>query len=90
MKAVVFYESADNVAEKAPAHFAEHVAGYQSFVESGELLMIGAFADPQTDGSMGIFASRAAAERFVARDPFVIHGVVKSYRILDWNEAIAR
>lgn len=85
----MFYESTENVAEKAPAHFAAHVAGYRPFVERGELLMIGTFADPQADGSMGIFATREAAERFVANDPFVIHGVVKSYRILDWNEALA-
>lgn len=90
MKAVVLYESADNVAEKAPAHFAAHVAQYQPYIERGELLMIGTFADPQHDGSMGIFATRDAAEEFVKNDPFVINGVVKGYRILDWNEAVAK
>jgi uncharacterized protein YciI len=60
MKYVVFYESADDLATKAPAHFAAHAARYQEFVERGELLMIGPFADPQEEGSMAVFTTRAA------------------------------
>jgi uncharacterized protein YciI len=52
--------------------------------------MIGTFADPQRDGSMAIFTTREAAEDFVTGDPFVLNGVVKSWRILEWNEAIAK
>ncbi|MFE8948300.1 hypothetical protein [Streptomyces sp. NPDC007856] len=47
MKYVVFYESADDLDEKAPARFAAHVARYQPFVERGELLMTGPFANPR-------------------------------------------
>jgi uncharacterized protein YciI len=90
MKYVVTYESADNVAERAPAHFPAHVARYQPYLERGELIMIGTFADPQRDGSMAIFTTREAAEDFVTGDPFVLNGVVKSWRILEWNEAIAK
>ena len=88
MKYVVTYESADNVAERAPVHFAAHVTRYQPYVERGELIMIGTFADPQKDGSMAIFTTREAAEDFVKGDPFLLNGVVKSWRILEWNEAI--
>jgi len=49
------------------------------------LLSMLAFADPVADGSMGIFRSREAAERFVANDPFIVEGVVARWRILDWN-----
>ncbi|MEZ0067262.1 uncharacterized protein YciI [Streptacidiphilus sp. MAP12-20] len=89
MKYVVFYESADDLADRAPAHFEAHVARYTPYIERGELLMIGPFADPQKDGSMAVFATRESAEDFVKDDPFVVHGVVKSWRILEWNEAIA-
>src|SRR5207244_9068208 len=82
MKYVVTYESADNVAEKAPKHFAAHVARYKHYVERGELIMIGTFADPQKDGSMAIFTTREAAEDFVKGDPFVLNGAAKSWRIL--------
>ena len=88
MKAVVFYESADRVADRAPAHFPAHRAWWKEFADRGELLMIGTFADPQQDGAMGVFTTRAAAEEFVRGDPFVLHGVVRTWTIKDWNEAL--
>jgi uncharacterized protein YciI len=84
----VIYESADRVRARAPAHHADHVAHYQPFAERGELLMIGTFADPRQDGSMALFTTRDAAERFVAGDPFVRHGVVRAWKILEWNEVL--
>jgi uncharacterized protein len=88
MKAVVFYESADDVATKGRAHFAAHRARWQEFADRGELLMIGPFANAQDDGAMGVFTTRAAAEEFVRGDPFVVHGVVRSWTIREWNEAL--
>jgi uncharacterized protein YciI len=88
MKAVVFYESADDVAVKARPHFAAHSARWKEFADRGELLMIGPFANAQEDGSMGIFATRAAAEEFVRGDPFVLHGVIRNWTIREWNEAL--
>jgi uncharacterized protein YciI len=88
MKAVVFYESADNVAAKAPPHFAAHCARWKEFADRSELLMIGTFANAQEDGSMGIFSTRAAAEEFVRGDPFVLNGVVRNWTIREWNEAL--
>jgi uncharacterized protein YciI len=87
-KHVVFYESADDVKSKAAAYFPAHRARWQDFRDRGSLLMIGTFADPQQDGSMAIFTTRAAAEEFVRGDPFVLHGVVRRWRILEWNEAL--
>ena len=88
MKAVVFYESAADLAEKAPLHMAAHRARWQEFVGRGELLMIGPFANALEDGSMGIFTTREAAEEFVRSDPFVLHGVVRNWTIREWNEAL--
>jgi len=33
-------------------------------------------------------ATRAAAEAFAATDPFVVHGVVQSYRVLEWRDVL--
>ena len=88
-KYVVLYESADDVATRAPAHFAAHREWFTGFHERGELLGIGIFGDPQSEGSMGVFASRAAAERFVADDPFVLNGVVKAWHIREWDDVLA-
>lgn len=89
MKYVLFYESADDVRSRAPAHFAAHRARWTEFQAAGTLLMIGTFGDPQREGSMGIFTSREAAEEFARTDPFVINGVVRRWFIREWAEAIA-
>ncbi len=85
---VLLYESADNVAAKAPPVFPAHKARLDEFHARGELLMVGTFGDPQAEGSMAVFRSRAGAEEFAAGDPFVLQGVVKSWQIRQWNEAM--
>lgn len=89
MKYVLFYESADDLMARAPAVFPAHRARWAEFRADGSLLMIGPFADAQGQGSMAIFRTREAAEAFASSDPFVLEGVVKAWRIQEWNEAIA-
>jgi uncharacterized protein len=88
MKYVVLYESAPDVATNAPPHLPAHIARWKEFQERGELLMIGTFSNPQTEGSMAIFTTREAAEAFVVGDPFVLHGVVQSWTIREWREVL--
>jgi uncharacterized protein YciI len=88
-KYVVLYESAENVLEKAPAHFLAHSERVDDFHARGTLLLTGTFADPQQHGSMAIFTTREAAEEFVAGDPFVLNGVVRRSEIREWNEVLA-
>jgi uncharacterized protein len=85
---VLLYESADDVAAKAPPVFPAHKARLDQFYARGELLMVGTFGDPQAEGSMAIFRTRAGAQEFAAGDPFVLQGVVKSWQIRQWNEAL--
>jgi uncharacterized protein len=66
--------------------YPRHKAYYEAFrAAGGGLIALGPFqtADP-AGGSMGIFASRDDAERFVAEDPFVTDGLAEA-RILEWN-----
>jgi uncharacterized protein YciI len=66
--------------------YPRHKAYYEAFrAAGGGLIALGPFqtADP-AGGSMGIFASRDDAERFVAEDPFVTDGLAEP-RILEWN-----
>ena len=79
------YESTDDVRAKAPVHFAAHKARWHEFLDQGTLLMIGTFSD--LEGSMAVFSSREAAEEFARSDPFVLNGVVSSWRVREWNEA---
>jgi uncharacterized protein len=84
---VLLYESADNVLEKAPAHYPAHSQRADDFHEAGTLLGVGTFADPQREGSMAVFTTREAAEEFVAGDPFVLSGVVRGWEIREWDDA---
>ena len=86
MKYVLFYESADDVLAKAPAHFDAHVARGNEFHDRGSMLMYGPFGDPQQEGSMAVFTSREAAEEFVKGDPFVLNGVVRNWYVREWDE----
>ena len=88
MKAVLFYESAEDVASRAPLYFPAHKSRLDDFHASGSLLMVGPFGDPQAEGSMAIFTARTAAEEFAAEDPFIINGVVRRWYIRDWNEVL--
>ena len=87
--AVSFY---DEMGPGRMAHaqqvYPRHVAYLEQFNVDGEVLMIGTFADPATDGSMAVFRSREAAERFIAGDPFVVNGVVARWTIRPWNEVL--
>lgn len=88
MKYVLFYESADDVAAKAQAHFPEHSARGQEFHARGALLMFGPFSNSQEDGAMSVFTTREAAEEFAKGDPFVRNGVVRNWYIREWKEAL--
>jgi uncharacterized protein len=37
---------------------------------------------------MGIFRTSADAQEFAAADPFVAHGVVRSWSVREWNEVL--
>lgn len=86
---VVLYHSAEDVAAKAPAHFPAHLARIHEFHDRGEILSVGTFADPQQQGAMAIFPTREAAEKFVADDPFVLHGVIRAHEIREWNDLLS-
>ncbi|GIG20528.1 hypothetical protein Cch01nite_12520 [Cellulomonas chitinilytica] len=85
---VVLYESAADVLRRAPDHMVEHTAHYESYAARGLLVGIGTFEDPAVNGAMCVLVSRDAAEEFAAGDPFVVHGLVVSYRILAWNDVL--
>jgi uncharacterized protein len=85
---VLLYQSAEDVAVKAPLHFAAHRARWSEFQDRGTLLLIGPFIDQS--GAMAVFTTREAAEEFAQGDPFVVNGVVSSWQIREWNEALTR
>lgn len=55
----------------------------------GELQLAGALADP-VDGALLIFLSHdsTAVEAFVKRDPYVLNGLIKQWRIRSWTVVV--
>jgi len=88
MKCVMFYETAPDSMEKARANYGAHRARLDEFHSRGLLLMAGPWSDP-SEGAMGIFVSREAAEEFISEDPFVTGGVVDKWTLKEWNEVLA-
>lgn len=88
MKYVLFYESPDDLdMDAVRTHFEAHRARWSQFRDEGSLLLIGPFADPR-DGALAVFTTREAAEAFASSDPFVLNGLVATWRIAAWNEAL--
>jgi hypothetical protein len=85
MKAVVIGEPSGASMEAIMAVYPRHKAVVDQFVARGDVIGIGPFADR---GNMAIFRTREAAEAFVKEDPFILEGLVKSFVIRDWNDAI--
>lgn len=83
MKAVVIGEGAGATREAIMAVFPRHKVIVDKFRERGDVIGIGPFT---SGGNMGIFKTRAAAEQFVAEDPFIREGLIKSYVIQDWGD----
>jgi uncharacterized protein YciI len=88
MKYVMLYETSPEGLEKARLHYPAHRARLDEFHARGSLLMAGPLLAP-TDGALGVFTTREAAEEFIQGDPFVLHGVVDKWTIREWNEVLA-
>ena len=85
MKSVVIGEASGTSMETIMAVYPRHKAVVDSFINRGEVIGIGPFADR---GNMAIFKTREAAEAFVKQDPFILEGLVKSFVIRDWNDTM--
>jgi uncharacterized protein YciI len=65
--------------------FPRHKVLVDALVAQGMVIGIGPFADL---GNLAIFRTKEAAEKFVAEDPFRLEGLVKDYRIREWNDSL--
>ncbi|HXD76085.1 MAG TPA: YciI-like protein [Vicinamibacterales bacterium] len=89
MHFVLFYEVVERYAERRTPFRAGHLKHAQDAVARGELVLGGAFANP-IDGTMLLFkgTSPAAAEAFAKNDPYVINGLVTSWRVREWTTVV--
>jgi uncharacterized protein len=90
MHYLLFYEADQNYVERRAPYREEHLALARAAIDSGELLMGGALADP-TDGALLLFQgdSPEVADRFARADPYVTNGVVKRWYVREWKVAVS-
>ena len=83
---LLFYDLVPDYLEQRPLYRQAHLDLARAAQERGELLLGGALADP-ADGAVLVFQgdSPAVAENFVKQDPYVINGLVTSWRIRPWT-----
>jgi uncharacterized protein len=89
MHYILFYEAAPDYLARRAAFRAQHLAMIAEAHQRGELVIAGALADP-ADGAVLVFRgpSPAAAEGFAKADPYVLNGLVTSWRVRQWMTVI--
>jgi uncharacterized protein YciI len=86
MKTVVIGEGAGASMDEIMKVYPRHKALVDRYVQEGQVIGIGPFAD--RSGNLAIFRTREAAERFTREDPFILEGLIKSFVVRDWNDAM--
>ncbi len=86
---VLSYDLVDDYLARRSAFRDEHLALARDANSRGEIILAGAFADP-AEGALLIFrgADSSVAENFAKKDPYVLNGLVKHWKIRPWNVVI--
>lgn len=89
MHYLLFYEVVDGYVEKRAPFREPHMKHAMRAFERGELVLAGALADP-ADGAVLVFRGPTpqVAEAFAKADPYVINGLIKSWRVRKWMTVI--
>lgn len=82
------YALADDYLERRAALRDDHLRLAREAYERGELLLAGALPDPLDRALLVWTAPRAVVERFAETDPYVVHGLVSSWTVREWNVVV--
>ena len=87
MHYLLIYDLADDYLQRRAPLRPVHLAMAREAHERGDLVLAGALADP-TDGAVLVFRSKDAAEAFAKHDPYVLHGLIQTWRVRTWTTVI--
>lgn len=89
MHYLLIYDVVDDYVTRRVPLRAAHIGHARESVARGELVLGGALANPP-DGAVLLFrgSSPAAAEQFAKSDPYVLNGLVKSWRVREWTTVL--
>jgi uncharacterized protein YciI len=91
MHFLLIYDLAPDYLERRGEFRNEHLKLAWEAQERGEIVIAGALADP-ADQAVLLFTgdSPEAAERFARADPYVVHGLVRQWRVRPWTTVIGK
>jgi uncharacterized protein YciI len=89
MHYLVFYDYVEDYLERRKPLRTAHLELARQAVERGELLL-GGVLEGTPEGAVLLFCaeSASAVEAFIVKDPYVLHGAVKSWRIRQWHTVV--
>jgi hypothetical protein len=89
MHIVLLYDYVEDYLEKRKPLRGAHFTYAQAYYDRGELALAGAFAD-QPPGAILVFRGdkQELAEQFAKSDPYVLQGLVKSWRVRLWATVV--
>ncbi len=86
---VLFYEYPADFRERRAPHRPAHLAHAGASIARDELQLGGAFVDDPPQGMLLFKAETPElAEAFACADPYVINGVVASWRVREWTTVV--
>ena len=82
----LLYDYVDDIVTLRAPFRDPHLGLVGEFADRGEIVLAGALADP-VDGAIIVFRgeSPAIVESFVARDPYILNGLVPRHSIRPWT-----
>lgn len=85
----LIYDVVDDYVERRAEFRDAHLGLANAATERGEMVLAGAFANP-VDGALIVFRAddRSVAEEFARNDPYVINGLVTSWRVREWTVVV--
>ena len=91
MHFLLIYDLAPDYLERRGEFRDDHLKLAWDAEERGEIVIAGALAEP-ADQAILLFSgdSGAAAERFANADPYVTHGLVRSWRVRPWTTVVGK
>jgi uncharacterized protein YciI len=89
MHYLLIYDVVDDYVTRRVPLRAAHIGHARESIARGELVLGGALANPP-DGAVLLFrgSSSAAAEQFAKGDPYVLNGLVKTWRVREWTTVL--
>ncbi|HTQ46692.1 MAG TPA: YciI-like protein [Polyangiaceae bacterium] len=86
---ILFYDVAPDYLQRRGEYRQKHLDLARASHARGELVLAGALANP-ADGAVLLFRAESdeVARRFAEADPYVLNGLVTSWRVREWTTVV--